>query len=158
MSRLPPLMRDQRKIDADHMKLLSIFHFVFGGFALLGLSLLFLHWLMMHSVFERPEMWKGQPGPPPPKEMAAVFNWFYIIFGSCIIVAAVANVVSGWLIRKRRARVFSLVVAALNCVGMPFGTILGVFSLMVLLRDSVAELYEGVSQSHPEDGPVRSPE
>jgi hypothetical protein len=32
MSELPPLPRDQRKIDADHLNLLAIFHFVGAGF------------------------------------------------------------------------------------------------------------------------------
>ncbi|PYV42168.1 MAG: hypothetical protein DMG06_14865 [Acidobacteria bacterium] len=31
MTELPPLLRDQRRIDAEHLKLLSIFHFVLSG-------------------------------------------------------------------------------------------------------------------------------
>jgi MFS family permease len=158
MTDLPPLMLDQRKIDAEHMKLLSIFHFVMAGLALIGLGFLFLHWLMMHAMLDNPEMWKGQSGSPPPKQFFAAFRWFYAFFGSAIILAAVANGVSGWLIRRRRARVFSLVVAGLNCMGMPFGTILGVFTFMVLLRDSVAELYEAAARPQPGNAPVQSPQ
>ena len=158
MTDLSPLMRDQRKIDAEHMKLLSVLHFVLGGLALVGLGFLFLHWLMMHTMFADPEMWKGQPGGPPPKEFSKLFKWFYIFFGSCIIVAGIANAVSGWLIRKRRARAYSLVVAALNCLAMPFGTLLGVFTFIVLLRDSVAELYESVARPQPKDAPAQSPQ
>jgi hypothetical protein len=33
---LAPLPRDQRKIDADHLKLLAIFHFVGAGLAVWG--------------------------------------------------------------------------------------------------------------------------
>ena len=145
MTTLAPLMRDQRKIDAEHLKLLAVFHFVMAGLALLGLGFLFVHWFLMHSAFDNPAMWKNQQGGPPPKEFFAAFKWFYVIFGSCIILAGVANVASGWLIRKRRARVLSLVVAGLNCMGFPFATVLGVFAFIVLLRDSVAELYEAAA-------------
>jgi hypothetical protein len=36
---------------------------------------------------------------------------------------------------------FSLVIAGLNCIQIPFGTALGVFTIIVLLRDSVREAY-----------------
>jgi hypothetical protein len=34
-----------------------------------------------------------------------------------------------------------MVVAGLNCAQMPLGTVLGVFTLMVLSRESVKSLY-----------------
>ena len=142
-------MRDRRKVDADHLKLLAMFHFVMAALALVGLGFLFLHWLAIHTMFENPEMWKGQQGGPPPKEALTAFKWFYVFFGSCIILAALANAASGWLIHRRRARVFSLVVAGLNCMGFPFVTVLGVLTFVVLLRDSVAELYEAAASTPP---------
>jgi hypothetical protein len=145
MPNLPPLMRDQRKIDADQLRLLATLHFVMAGLAMLGLGALFAHWLMMHTVFESPEMWKSQSGGPPPREFLAMFKWMYVIFGSGIIVVALANLVSGVLIQKRRARVLSLIVAGLNCMGLPLATLLGVFTLIVLLRDSVVESYEAAA-------------
>lgn len=149
MTALAPLMRDQRKVDADHLKLLAMFHFIMAALALLGLGFLFLHWLAMHTMFDNPEMWKGQQGGPPPKEVLATFRWFYVIFGLGIILAAFANAASGWLIQRRRARVFSLVVAGVNCMGFPFATVLGVLTFLVLLRDSVAELYEAAASTLP---------
>jgi hypothetical protein len=153
MSTLAPLMRDQRKIDEEHLRLLAVFHFVMGGFALLGLALLFAHWFMMQSVFADPAMWKNQPGSPSPEQFFATFKWFYVILGSGIVLAGIANVASGWLIRKRRARALSLVVAGLNCMGVPFATVLGVFAFVVLLRDSVAELYEAAGDPAPPISP-----
>jgi len=43
ISPLPPLPRDQRKIDEDHLNLLGIFHFVGAGLAMLGLLFLVAH-------------------------------------------------------------------------------------------------------------------
>ncbi len=142
MTDLPPLLRDQRKVDAEHLKLLAIFHFVLGGLALTGLIFLFLHWLIMHSVFANPTMWKDAKGGPPPQEFFAIFQWFYIFMGVFIVTIGVGNALSGWCILKRKARTLSLVIAGLNCLGFPFGTALGVFTLVVLLRESVAEMYQ----------------
>ncbi len=41
----------------------------------------------------------------------------------------------------RRHRTFSIVIASLSCMSFPFGTILGVFTLIVLVRPSVKILY-----------------
>jgi hypothetical protein len=46
---------------------------------------------------------------------------------------------------KRRGRIFSLIVAGLNCLCFPFGTVLGVFTFVILLRDSVVEVYEAAA-------------
>jgi hypothetical protein len=144
MSDLPPLMRDQRKVDAEHLKLLAVFHFVLAGLAVVGLGFLCLHWFFMNSFFGNPEMWKdakaGAPVPPP-KEFFAIFKWFYAVMGVFIVGGGLAALISGFCLLRRRARLFSLVVAGISCLGFPFGTALGVFTLVVLLRESVAEEY-----------------
>ena len=57
------------------------------------------------------------------------------------IVGAKASSLSARFLRGRRHRTFSLIVAGINCLGIPLGTILGVFTLIVLLRPSVRTLY-----------------
>ena len=47
MNELPPSIRDPRKTDADHLKLLAVFHYVVAGFAVLGIGFLILHYTMM---------------------------------------------------------------------------------------------------------------
>ena len=47
----PPLLRDQRKVDADHLKLLSVFHFVGAGLAVLGILFIFVHYAMFQAFF-----------------------------------------------------------------------------------------------------------
>jgi hypothetical protein len=142
MSDLPPIPRDQRKIDVDHLNLLSIFHFVGAGFALLGILFLLVHFAMFHAFFANPKMWQDQKQGPPPAEIFAVFKWFYLIFGVWFLASAVLNVVSGLCLRAKKHRTFSLIVAGVNCLHIPIGTVLGVFTIIVLIRDSVRELYD----------------
>ncbi len=142
MTELPPLIRDQRAADADHLKILAIFHFVFAALAVLGIGFLGLHYLFFHAVMDNPDLWKNQKGGGPmPREFFNVFRWFYAVFGAALVLCAAGNLRSGLFIRARRNRTFSLVVAGLNCIQVPFGTVLGVFTFFVLLRPSVEESY-----------------
>lgn len=152
---LPPLLRDQRKADAEHLKLLAIFHFVFAGLAVAGIGFLCLHYAFFSAVINNPAMWKDQKGGPPPAEFFAIFKWIYLVFGTLLVLGGVANLLSGLFMRKRTARVFSLVIAGLNCLQFPFGTALGVFTFVVLLRDSVREAYE--AQAAPPFAPPPPP-
>ena len=144
MNQPPPLYRDQRMIDADHLKLLSIFHFVGAGLALLGLLFLFAHFTIMRTVFTHPQFLQPthQPASPmPPAEIIGFLKWFYLAAGLWMIASAVLNLLSGLYLRAGKHRTFSIVVAGLNCIHMPLGTPLGIFTIMVLLRDSVRERY-----------------
>jgi hypothetical protein len=143
VTELPPLTRDQTKADLDHLRLLSIFHYVGAGLAILGLGLLAVHYLFFHAFLYNHEMWKNQKGAvPPPREFFAIFKWFYVAFGVWFVTSGILNVLSGVFLGRRKFRTFSLVVAAMNCVHVPLGTVLGVFTIIVLLRPSVREIYE----------------
>lgn len=141
---LPPLYRDQRKFDADHLKLLAVFHYVLAALSLVGLLFLLMHWAMLSTVMSLPA--ENQNGPPP-EQFFAIFKWFYLLMGLMIVTGGLSNLVSGRFIQQRRHRVFSLIVAGLNCLCFPFGTVLGVFTFVVLLRESVAQVYEANTRS-----------
>ncbi len=143
MSELLPLMKDQRKIDADHLNLLAIFHFVGAGLAVLGIAFLVAHYAFMHAIFANPKFFENQkqPLPVPPEQIMAMMKWFYLAGDVWLVASAILNVLSGVCLRARKGRTFSMVVAGMNCLHLPLGTVLGVFTLIVLLRDSVRELY-----------------
>jgi hypothetical protein len=141
---VPPLPRDRRIVDEEHLRLLAIFHFVVAGLAFAGLGFLFLHYLLMSTVMNNPHLWQGKANQGPnPAEFFAIFKWFYLIMGTFMVLTAIGNLLSGLYLRRRQHRIFSFVVAALNCFHIPFGTVLGVFTIVVLVRESVIELYAG---------------
>jgi len=143
---IAPLPRDQRGIDDDHLNLLSIFHFVAAGFACLGILFLMVHFAFMHFVFTNPALWQNQKQSPPPPEFFQMFHFvfifFYLLMGLWLLASAVLNILSGVFLRTRKHRTFSIVVSAINCLQVPLGTILGIFTIIVLTRNSVRELYE----------------
>lgn len=138
-------MRDQRKSDADHLRLLAVFHFVLAGLAILGIGFLCLHYAVMHTVMENSAAWKNQKNGPPPEQFFAILKWFYVFLGALLVGGGAGNLISGLFIQKRKNRMFSLIVAGINCLQVPFGTVLGVFTFVVLMRGSVREIYEAES-------------
>jgi hypothetical protein len=133
----PPILGSK---DADHLRILAIFHYIFAGLALVGIGFLCLHFWVMNTVFTNPEIWKNAKDPPPP-EFFAIFKWVYLLVACLFLVAGVLNLLSASYLRLRQNRIFSIVVAGLNCLQIPFGTALGIFTLVVLTRDSVRQSY-----------------
>lgn len=137
--------RDPSEVDESHLNAISICHFVWGGllalFSCFPLIHVFLGVMIMTGKVPMTAS-AGQPQPMDPK----FFGLMFIIFGSVFILIgwtiAALTIASGLFIRRRRRRIWSIVIAAINCAIFPFGTVLGVFSLMVLLRDSVRYRYE----------------
>lgn len=74
-----------------------------------------------------------------------------ILLGLAIAGALVA---AGRFLQQQRRYMFCLVVAAISCAFAPFGTVLGVFTIVVLMRTSVRELF-GVES--PSSGPPSEP-
>lgn len=133
----------QRQSDDGQLNVLRILHYVWGGLSAL-LSCLFLIHIgmgvaMLSGAFDDTG---GPPGSPPPPRWV---GWLFIGMGGTFLLigwaTAVANILSGRAIGRRKWRVFSIVVAAINCLAMPLGTALGVFTLVVLLRESVTAQY-----------------
>lgn len=133
-----------RTQDLEQLRLLSIFHYVVAGlaalFALLPLFHLFFGIAMVAGWGEL-----QQEGP-----MAVAMGWLFIVFASLFILAgwafAVCLLLAGRYLAQRRRYTFCLVMAALACMFMPFGTVLGVFTIIVLVRDSVRERF-GVART-----------
>lgn len=137
----PPLPRDQRTIDAEHLRLLAIFHFVLAGLSLVGLLFLVAHYLMFQAFFATAGAWSKQSIPMPPKEVFTIFKWMYVVFGLWGVASAALNLLAGIFIRARTHRVFCLVVAGTNCLHIPLGAALGVFTILVLIRETVREQF-----------------
>ncbi|MGC3991049.1 MAG: hypothetical protein QM796_15495 [Chthoniobacteraceae bacterium] len=121
-------------MDAEYLRILTICHYVGAGLSVFGMGFLVLHYTIMQSFISNPKMMGNIESDPSPVEFFGVFKWFYL-FGAVFLVAyLVLNIISAICFGRRRHRGFSLVGAGLNCVHVPLGTLLGVFTMIVLLR------------------------
>ena len=132
----------ERWRDNEHLRLLSIFHFVIGGLALLVLPLLVMHFVFFITVIANAEAWPEGKAPPIPHGMIGLMIAMYLVIGLITLALGGINILSGWFLRRKTHRVFSFVVAGLDCLQVPYGTILGVFTILVLTRPSVQRIYE----------------
>lgn len=120
----------------DTLKLLSVFHFVLGG--LTGLCSCFplvhvgIGLAMVTGSFPATNQ-----GPPPP----AAAGWVFVAMGSAFIVVgwglAACLILAGVRLRQRRWWTYCVVVAAVSCASFPFGTLLGIFTLLTLAKPEV---------------------
>jgi hypothetical protein len=127
--------------DEEHLKLLSIFHYVVSGLAALFSLIPVIHLLFGLFFILAPEKLAGKGEVPPP----AFIGWFFVIFASvvifCGLVFAAFVFTTGRFLARRRHYKFCLVMAAVECIFMPFGTVLGVFTILVLMRESAKSLF-----------------
>lgn len=130
--------------DLEHLRLLSIFHYVVGGLIALFSCIPFIHLGIGIMVLtgNMPEPTNAADNPPFPKE---IFGVLFTVIPALIILCgwtlAICTIIAGRKLSKQTGYMFCLIVAGILCIFTPFGTILGVFTIMVLLRDSVKNLF-----------------
>jgi hypothetical protein len=129
----------QASQDAEHLRLLSIFHFVVAGMQALFACFPIIHFAIgALSFFGMGPFGKAGEGRLP----GMLFGGVFMLFAGGFILAgwslAACLVVAGKSLRQRKRYTFCLVVAGIEAaMCMPFGTVLGVFTIIVLLRPSV---------------------
>jgi predicted membrane channel-forming protein YqfA (hemolysin III family) len=138
---------DERQVivDEEHLKVLSIVYFVSAGMSALvsifGLLYAFMGVFMFRVVAQAPQ----NQGDFPPE-----FGWIFAVFGlgmfALMITMGIFKLVAGLRLKKRQSRTFCLVIAGISCLGFPYGTLMGVFTFIVLLRPSVAKLFDGTAK------------
>jgi len=128
--------------DLEHLKLLSVFYYVMAGFACL-IPLLALVYIGMGVAILTGTFGSSTPAARSGDMVGAYFFiGFGVLFALVGITGAVLNILVGRSLARHERRTFCQVIAALNCFHMPLGTLLGVFTLVVLARPSVQALFE----------------
>lgn len=144
-ARLMTILRkgtDMNQEDRTHLKILAVFHYVLGIVAALQ--------ALLPSIF----VGIGRVYVDVYKEFAAAghvskphlfMGWLLVIIGSLAVVLsgslAVLMIMAGRRLKQHRNRTFCMVVAGLECVLFPYGTVLGILTLIKLSKDSVRSLF-----------------
>ena len=133
----------QRLRDEEHVRLLGIFYYVSGGItAVYGLFPLM--YVAMGAMFMNlPDI-----DTPDGEFVTRSMGGMMVGLGLTMFVfaqgfAAIKILCGYWLLRKRN-RIACLVIGGIICIGIPFSTVLGIFTFTVLLRDSVRDLFANV--------------
>ena len=132
-------------VDEEHLKLLSLFYYIKGaltvGFSFLGI----LYFLLMSSLFRminRLESQSGQYAQEIPFEFFSYIMFLIWLLIILFLAFGVLQIISGYYIRKKRHRIFSFVMGIIQLIEIPYGTILGIMTILVLSRSSVELKYQ----------------
>lgn len=127
--------------DAQQLDLIALLSVIYGVLAFLCGSMFLIHIFMGASMAINPGAFfpqtKGSPAPAPPP-----------LFGIMMSAMGLAALLLAWFsgglslyaskcIRERRNWGWIIGSAGVNCLNMPLGTALGVFTIIVLHRPSV---------------------
>jgi len=132
-----PLMPVQSRI-AGHIRMLGILWLALSGMLLVGGA-------FMVSILRRATRWEGgfPPGAPP------FVHDILTVAGILLLAGGLSGVIAGWglLDRQAWARTLSIVLACFALLlFVPIGTLLGIYTLWVLLPARSEEEYRQISR------------
>ncbi|UCH65945.1 MAG: hypothetical protein JSW63_02080 [Ignavibacterium sp.] len=140
----------QQIIDEEHLRLLSLFHYIAGGITLFISLIILLEFLLLFVFWEGLMQQYGEHRYTSNNELdATIFTiFFYLLLVILLIVITfgILEILSARFIKLRKHRNFSFIIAILNLLSIPYGTILGIMTIIVLSRNSVKEIYSAANK------------
>jgi hypothetical protein len=131
--------------DAQNLNLLSIFHYVVGGLAALFSMFPVIHLVIGISFLSGALPADGEPA-------IQIVGLVFVVIASVIILLGltVAGLIvwAGVNLGRRTRYTYCLVVAGVECLFMPFGTVLGILTLVMLTKPPVKEMF-GMAPAPP---------
>ena len=138
MTTLPPSQ------DIERLKVLAMLHYVVAGLVLAFALLPLVFVAIGGAVMLAPESLASGDSELPPFAAGLIFLALGLALFLYGLVLAIVLIISGGCLRRHRHYWFSFVVACGALTFTPLVTLLGLATLVVLLQNSVRELY-GVS-------------
>lgn len=131
----------QQNEDLQHLKLLSTFHYVHAGLTALVSCFPLIHFTVGISMLIA-GLQARETGP-----FLLGGLMFAVLGGSIVLlgwVLAVCIALAGRALARQKRYTFCLVLAGIQCAFTPIGTVLGIFTIIVLMRPSVKALFQPV--------------
>ena len=136
-------MNNQINQDIEHLRILSICHYVLAGFCvfplLYGIFYMVMGLFFTAAVATSPEARDATPA----YLITGIFVGIGLVVSAVALTLGLVLIKAGRDLNAHRNHTFCFVIAVIACLIMPFGTVLGVFTIIVLLRDSVKMLFNG---------------
>jgi hypothetical protein len=132
--------------DLEHLKLLSIFHYIVGGLACFC-GLLWILYIVSGIIL----IIASGSMASDDRMGASIGGVVAIVVGVFLFVLfeayGILGIIAGRKFAKHVGYWFCFVLAVFTCLNFPLGTALGVFTIVVLNRPSVKALFQGLPAS-----------
>jgi hypothetical protein len=127
----------QPLLDQEHLRLLSI-----GYLIAAAVNVVWMFFPLIYVAMGVMIIFGGFEGNDQgAKTAGALFATIGLVLSLIFMVLAALKFLTARAIRARKSRTLCLVTAGITCLGIPYGTALGVATFMVLTRPSVIELF-----------------
>jgi TctA family transporter len=137
--------------DQEHLRLLKIGYYIMAATTAF-FSLFALIWVAMGGLFASGVIPANKNSSDDPR----VFGFIFLGIGLAVfilgLVSAFLTYFAGRSLDERRRRIFCLVIAGLCCLQMPWGTVVGIATFIVLDRPSVKALFGTSGTLQPGQG------
>lgn len=126
--------------DLEHLRLLSIFYYLMALLIALFSLLPVFHLALGIAMAVGWGDFGEDPPPPFIGWMVSCIAGFMVLLG---LTCAACFALAGRNLARHRSWIFCMVIAGIACSMMPVGTVLGIFTILVLNRPSVRALFAG---------------
>jgi hypothetical protein len=154
---LPPLPAGQSRdpaiqaaVDAENLRLLEIVYYIAGGVTALFSCFFILHFIMFLVIGLNPQFFNNGPNhaaTPPP---AGLFLGVAAFIGALILAGWTfggLQIYTGRCLKNRKHRTFVLIIAGLETCFIPWGTAIGIWTILLLQRPGVKASFAAPSTS-----------
>lgn len=127
--------------DQEHLNLLKLSYYILAGTTGF-VSLIAVLYIGLGALFASGVL----PSTPNDAGNTRIMGLIFLSIGLVVLIIGLAITFltywAGRCLRDRRHRTFCVVIACLSCLHVPFGTAIGVCTIIVLGRPSVRALFE----------------
>jgi len=142
--------------DRQHLSVLSLLHYVHAGLLFLGSLALLIPLGIGIFLLVAPPIPPGSPTQPPgpdPSAMFAMIGWMYALTGGIgllvFTIMAGCSIAAGRCLARYRSWKLCNIAAGIACFDIPIGTVLGIFTILVLQRPTVKAMFQAVERGEP---------
>lgn len=126
----------------SYLDILAVFHYVNGGLtALVALAAIAFLGIGLGAASD----WGRNFQAEPTCAIVAVIFFVLVLVGGY----AVLNLLAGRALHTRNSRILVLITSGVNCLNIPFGTLLGIFTFVMMVDPQVEWMFRHGDEQRP---------
>ena len=130
-----------------NLETIAVFHYVYGAINCFG-GLFLLALVALGGFLGSDWVAEQSHGDAPPAWLGGILSTIGVVLFFFVEAIGILIIYSGRCIAKRKNRTLSQVVAALCCLSIPLGLVLGIFTLIALSDEEVKREYQTHAPSY----------
>jgi hypothetical protein len=132
-----------------HIQLVGILNLVYRSLAILGALVLFVLAAGFEGFFDYLVRWGSIQPHEVPLEVLHIVPFILTLVGIIVLIVSVLGIIGalGVLKKKEWGRILLLVISFFSLIRIPLGTLLGIYSIWVLLNSETIKVFNPVHQA-----------